>query len=108
MVNNIRDLETDRRAGKRTLAVRVGSEPARALYAVMVFGAYVLLLPTWLAGSFDAWILLPELTFPLGLRLTAVVSERSDGPSLNRALAQTGMLQLAFCVLLSAGVLLSG
>jgi len=75
---------------------------------VMVFGAYVLLLPTWLlAGSLNAWILLPVLTLPLGLRLTAVVSERSDGPSLNAALAQTGMLQLAFCVLLSAGLLLS-
>jgi 1,4-dihydroxy-2-naphthoate polyprenyltransferase len=108
MVNNIRDLETDRRAGKRTLAVRVGTSSARALYAVMVFGAYVLLLPTWLAGSLDVWILLPVLTLPLALRLTAVVSERSDGPSLNAALAQTGALQLAFCVLLSAGVLLSG
>jgi 1,4-dihydroxy-2-naphthoate octaprenyltransferase len=108
MVNNIRDLETDRRAGKRTLAVRVGTSSARALYAVMVFGAYVLLLPTWLAGSLDVWIVLPVLTLPLALRLTAVVSERSDGPSLNAALAQTGALQLAFCVLLSAGVLLSG
>jgi 1,4-dihydroxy-2-naphthoate polyprenyltransferase len=107
MVNNIRDLETDRRAGKRTLAVRVGTSSARALYAVMVFGAYVLLAPTWLAGSLDAWIVLPAPTRLLALRLTAVVSERSHGPSLNAALAQTGMLQLAFCVLLSAGVLLS-
>ena len=36
-----------------------------------------------------------------------VVRNRTDGPSLNQALAQTGMLQLAFCVLLSAGLLLS-
>jgi 1,4-dihydroxy-2-naphthoate polyprenyltransferase len=108
MVNNIRDLETDRRAGKRTLAVRLGSQTARALYSTMVFGAYVTLLPTWLAGSLDAWVLLPVLTLPLALRLAAVVSERTDGPALNAALARTGMLQLAFCVLLSAGVLLSG
>jgi 1,4-dihydroxy-2-naphthoate octaprenyltransferase len=107
MVNNIRDLETDRRAGKRTLAVRLGSSTARSLYAAMVFGAYVALLPTWLAGSLDAWVLLPVLTLPLALKLAAEVSERTDGPSLNAALARTGMLQLAFCVLLSMGVLLS-
>jgi 1,4-dihydroxy-2-naphthoate polyprenyltransferase len=108
MVNNVRDLETDRRAGKRTLAVRLGSESARTLYATMVFGAYVTLLPTWVSGSLDAWVLLPVLTLPLALKLAAEVSERTDGPSLNAALARTGLLQLAFCVLLSAGVLLSG
>ena len=108
MVNNVRDLETDRRAGKRTLAVRLGSHTARALYSTMVFGAYVTLLPTWLSGSLAAWVLLPVLTLPLALKNAAEVSERTDGPSLNAALARTGMLQLAFCVLLSAGVLLSG
>jgi 1,4-dihydroxy-2-naphthoate octaprenyltransferase len=108
MVNNVRDLETDRRAGKRTLAVRLGSHTARTLYSTMVFGAYVTLLPTWLSGSLAAWVLLPVLTLPLALKLAAEVSERTDGPSLNAALARTGMLQLAFCVLLSAGVLLSG
>jgi 1,4-dihydroxy-2-naphthoate polyprenyltransferase len=108
MVNNVRDLETDRRAGKRTLAVRLGSQTARTLYATMVFGAYVTLLPTWVSGSLDAWVLLPVLTLPLALKLAAEVSERTDGPSLNAALARTGLLQLAFCVLLSGGVLLSG
>jgi 1,4-dihydroxy-2-naphthoate polyprenyltransferase len=108
MVNNVRDLETDRRAGKRTLAVRLGPETARTLYSTMVFGAYITLLPTWVSGSLDAWVLLPVLTLPLALKLAAEVSERTDGPSLNAALARTGLLQLAFCVLLSAGVLLSG
>jgi 1,4-dihydroxy-2-naphthoate octaprenyltransferase len=108
MVNNIRDRETDARAGKRTLAVRLGAQRARALYAAMVFGAYVVLPVTWLAGKEEAWVLLPVLTLPLAFRLTGEVSRRTDGPSLNAALARTGLLQLAFCVLLSAGVLLSG
>jgi len=107
MVNNIRDRETDARAGKRTLAVRLGAQTARAMYALMVFGAYVLLPIAWIGGGLDVWVLLPVLTLPLALRLAALVSERTDGPSLNAALARTGMLQLAFCVLLSAGVLLS-
>src|SRR3954452_17208352 len=93
MVNNVRDLETDRRAGKRTLAVRLGSRPARNLYAGMVFGAYVTLLPTWVAGPLEAWVMLPLLTLPLAFKLTAEVSRRTDGPSLNAALARTGMLQ---------------
>jgi 1,4-dihydroxy-2-naphthoate octaprenyltransferase len=108
MVNNIRDRETDARAGKRTLAVRLGSDGARALYAAMVFGAYILLPLVWVTASLDAWVLLPALTFPLALRLTAEVSERTDGPSLNAALARTGLLQLAFCALLALGILLSG
>ena len=41
VVNNVRDLETDRRAGKRTLAVRLGRERTRALYAAMVCGAFL-------------------------------------------------------------------
>src|SRR4051794_18161675 len=105
VVNNVRDLETDRRAGKRTLAVRLGRERTRNLYATMLIVAY-----GWLAGTVDElswWILLPVLSLPLALRLAEVVRTRTDGLSLNRALAGTGMLQLLFCLLLSAGVLLS-
>jgi 1,4-dihydroxy-2-naphthoate polyprenyltransferase len=107
MVNNIRDRETDARAGKRTLAVRVGAQGARSLYAAMVFGAYFLLPVTWIAGALDGWIVLPAVTLPLAFLLTAEVSDRTDGPSLNAALARTGLLQLAFCTLLATGILLS-
>jgi 1,4-dihydroxy-2-naphthoate polyprenyltransferase len=107
MVNNVRDLETDRRAGKRTLAVRLGRARARILYAAMVLSAYLTVPLTWLAGSLSAWLLLALLTLPLAIPLIRTVAVRTDGPSLNRALARTGMLQLLFCALLSAGVLLS-
>ena len=52
-------------------------------------------------------MLLPWLTLPLGTALVRAVRNRADGPSLNAALARSGMLQLAFCILLSAGLLLS-
>jgi 1,4-dihydroxy-2-naphthoate octaprenyltransferase len=107
MVNNVRDIETDRRADKRTLAVRLGRRRARALFAVTVYGAYVLLLVTWVFGPLTAWVMLPWLTVPVGAEIVREVRNRVDGPSLNRALAQTGMLQLAFCMLLAAGVLIS-
>lgn len=107
VVNNVRDLETDRRAGKRTLAVRLGRARTRGLYAAMVYGAFVLAPVTWIFGPLDAWMLLPFLAVPLAAPVVRTVRIRTDGPTLNEALAQTGRLELLFCVLLSAGILLS-
>jgi 1,4-dihydroxy-2-naphthoate octaprenyltransferase len=107
MVNNIRDLETDRRAGKRTLAVRLGRERARRLYGIAVYVAFLLAPLPWVLGSLTAWLVLPWLALPLAVRLVRTVAGHSDGPTLNAALARTGMLQLLFCLLLSGGILLS-
>jgi 1,4-dihydroxy-2-naphthoate octaprenyltransferase len=108
VVNNVRDLETDRRAGKRTLAVRLGRVRTRILYAAMIVSAFLAAPLPWALGSMTAWLLLPWATAPLALRLATVVRRRADGPALNRALAGTGALQLLFCVLFSAGILASG
>ena len=62
---------------------------------------------TWAFGPLTAGVLLPWLTLPLAATVVRTVRNRSDGPSLNRALARAGILQLAFCVLLAAGLLLS-
>jgi 1,4-dihydroxy-2-naphthoate octaprenyltransferase len=105
--NIVRDVDTDKRAGKRTLAVRLGRERTRTVYAVMLYGAYIVAPLPWLFGPLGPWLLLAWLTLPLAVRLARLVRTHADGPTLNEALAQTGMLQLAFCVLLSAGVLAS-
>lgn len=106
-VNNIRDAPTDARAGKRTVAVRLGRDRARTLYALEVYVAFLVPPIVWLAGGADAWLLLVWLALPLAVPLVRTVRNHDDGPTLNAALARTGMLQLAFCVLLSAGLLLS-
>lgn len=108
LVNNIRDIDTDRRAGKRTLAVGLGRKRARLLYATLLLASYPIALIPWLAGALPAWLALPWLTIPLALGCVRSVSSRTDGPSLNAALARTGMLQLVFCVLLAAGILAGG
>jgi 1,4-dihydroxy-2-naphthoate polyprenyltransferase len=108
VVNNVRDLETDRRAGKRTLAVRLGRARTRKLYAAMILGAFLTAPLPWVLGSMSAWLLLPCATAPLALKLARVVRTRTDGPALNGALAGTGALQLVFCLLFSAGILASG
>jgi 1,4-dihydroxy-2-naphthoate polyprenyltransferase len=105
VVNNVRDIDTDRRAGKRTLAVRLGRPGARTLYSVMLLVAYAALAPV--AVALGPWVLLPLLTLPLAARLARTVRAHVDGPTLNAALARTGMLQLGFCLLLSAGILAS-
>ena len=107
VVNNVRDPESDRRAGKQTLAVRLGRPRTRTLYGLMVYGAFVTAPLPWVLGSLSAWLLLPLVLLPAGVALVRSVRAHSDGASLNTALGRTGLLQLAFCVLLSAGLLLS-
>jgi 1,4-dihydroxy-2-naphthoate octaprenyltransferase len=107
VVNNFRDIDTDRRTGKRTLAVRLGRERTRILFASMVYLAYLTTPVSWAFGALKPWVLLPWLTIPLAAQIVRLVRNRTDGASLNGALAQTGMLQLAFCTLLAAGLLLS-
>jgi 1,4-dihydroxy-2-naphthoate octaprenyltransferase len=107
VVNNVRDIETDRRAGKRTLAVRLGRERAVVVFWTMVFASYVPLPAIERQGDLDAWILLPLASVPLAYSLPRTLAAHRDGPSLNKLLADTGRLLAVFSVLLAAGLLLS-
>lgn len=107
VVNNVRDIESDRRAGKRTLAVRMGRGPTRILFVAMLVGAFVAGLVCWVAGPLTPWLALTLLAAPLAIAVTRVVLTHTDGPSLNDALARSGILALVYCLLLSAGVLAS-
>ena len=107
VVNNVRDLETDRRAGKRTLAVRLGRPRTRTIFGVMVYLAFVTAPLPWAFGALGPWLFVPWVLLPPAVMLVRQVRTHTDGPTHNRALARTGMLEVAFCVLLSAGLLLS-
>jgi 1,4-dihydroxy-2-naphthoate octaprenyltransferase len=107
VVNNVRDIETDRRAGKRTLAVRIGRERARRLYVGLIAGAYAVLLLTLAGDGGPWWALLGLLSAPLIGRPMRTVLTRTDGPSLNAALAATGALLGAFSLAVSTGLLLA-
>ena len=105
VVNNVRDRETDARVGKNTLAVRLGAERGRDLYTATLVVAYAAVLPIAIAHE-SGWVLLAWLSAPIALRMNAVVQRHHDGPTLNGALGGTAQLELVFCVLLSAGILL--
>jgi len=107
VVNNVRDVDTDRRAGKRTLAVQLGRSRARVLFAAMLVLAYVVAPAIPLLGGLTWWVALPLLSLGLVPSLYRTVATRTDGPALNGALAATGRLLAVYSLLLAAGVLLS-
>ena len=105
VVNNLRDRHTDERAGKRTLAVRMGAQGARREYLALVSIAYA--IPAGLAafgGAGLGW-LLPLLSSPLAVRRILAVHTQ-DGAALNTELAATAQLCAVFGALLCIGVLL--
>ncbi|HET8862363.1 MAG TPA: 1,4-dihydroxy-2-naphthoate polyprenyltransferase [Solirubrobacterales bacterium] len=108
VVNNVRDIETDRRAGKNTLAVRMGRHNAVILYRLLVLGAYVVLPIALVSGDASLLPLIAFLSLPMAIKPLRTMSNRTDGPSLNAALAGTGALLGAFSLLVSAGLLIAG
>ena len=94
-VNNLRDIETDRAAGKRTLAVRIGARATRREWALLVGFAYALPPVLWLAGLASPILLLPLLSAPLAWHLWRAVSSE-DGPALNGRLAETAQLGFVY------------
>jgi 1,4-dihydroxy-2-naphthoate octaprenyltransferase len=105
LANNIRDVDGDRAAGKRTLAVRLGVPRARALYAGCVADAFAIALVVALIAG--AWVVLALLALPLAARPVRLVLTRTDPPSLVAALVATARLELVFSVLLALGLALS-
>ena len=105
VVNNLRDVDTDTTAGKRTLAVRFGAGFARAEYLALVALAYAVPAGLWLAGAASAAVLLPWLTLPWALTLSRRVARESAG-ALNELLAATAQLELAFSTLFAVGLAL--
>ncbi|MGH9030921.1 MAG: 1,4-dihydroxy-2-naphthoate polyprenyltransferase [Acidimicrobiia bacterium] len=105
LANNIRDVDGDRAAGKRTLAVRLGAPQARVIYVACVGAAFAIVLVVALVSS--AWALLALLALPLAARPVRLVLTCTDPPSLVAALVATGRLELVFSLLLALGLVLS-
>ena len=111
--NNIRDIPTDTVAGKRTLAVRLGSRRARWLYRALVVGAYVVLVIGVLVGIADEdvgmpmWSLLALASWPVAIRPMEAVGS-AEGPDLIPVLVATSWLTLTFGATLGVGLWIAG
>jgi 1,4-dihydroxy-2-naphthoate octaprenyltransferase len=101
LANNVRDVDTDRVSGKRTVAVRLGAERARGLYVVCVAGA---ILAVVACGAFVPSALLALLALPLAVAPVRAMLTRHDPPGLIAALIGTVRLQLVLAVLLAIGL----
>jgi len=104
-VNNCRDIEGDRRVGKRTLAARFGLRFARIEIAALAAAPYLLGV-TWVAAGRPWAACLPLATLPLAIRLVRGVWNEPPSPRFNVFLAQTALLQLLFCALAAFGMVL--
>jgi 1,4-dihydroxy-2-naphthoate octaprenyltransferase len=106
VINNLRDVETDRVAGKHTLAVLLGATTVRGQYLLFTIVAYLMPLLLWLLAGASPFVLLSWLTLPLVVKLVRIVLAGTSGPPLNRVLKATGQLHLLFGILLALGLLL--
>lgn len=104
VVNNLRDIDTDRRAGKFTLAVRLGRTGTRVEYSILLGAAYLLCIPLWWRYGFSPLALLPWLTLPFAVRLLRQIW-RDEGRLLNKSLAGTAQLGLFFSLTLAIGLI---
>ena len=106
VVNNLRDIPTDRAAGKKTLAVRLGDGPTRLLYQGLIAAAFVAAIVAAFVWRLPAALVI--LAVPLGLRPVAMVRAGATGRELIGVLGATGQLQLGFGALFTIGLALGG
>jgi 1,4-dihydroxy-2-naphthoate octaprenyltransferase len=103
VVNNLRDIETDEKAGKFTLAVRLGDRATRWYYLLLVVVSYLVPLGLWWHEGGAPWVLLPLLSLPLALPL-AQRMRTQHGLALNGCLVGTARLEVVFGLLFALGL----
>jgi 1,4-dihydroxy-2-naphthoate octaprenyltransferase len=107
VANNVRDIDTDRDAGKRTLAVRLGRDRTRVLFATLVWGAFALIAVFAALELTPRWTALGLLALPLTIRPVRVVRKTEAGPALIGALRATARLHFVVGVLVGVGAAVS-
>jgi 1,4-dihydroxy-2-naphthoate octaprenyltransferase len=104
VVNNLRDRHTDVHANKRTLAVRFGGTFCRVEYTVLLLLSYVFVIQQYIQSNDSNYRLLPFLSLPLAILEVQAIWTK-EGADLNLHVGGTARLQLAFCILLSLGMI---
>jgi 1,4-dihydroxy-2-naphthoate octaprenyltransferase len=104
VVNNLRDADTDRATGKKTIPARFGRRAARIEYGALLAAAYAVPPALVAAGAAGPRALLPLATLPIAFLAARNVFTSSDGPLLNRTLSVTARLLFAYGILFSIGI----
>lgn len=106
VLNNLRDIETDAAAGKRTLATLIGRERTRILLLVLVGGAFAVPITAWASHLADETVLVTLLALPVASVSVYTAFASTSAPKLVRALKRMAMTELAYALLLTLGLLL--
>jgi len=104
VINNLRDIPTDREVGKRTLAVRLGDRRTRWFYSVLLMAAAVLVVVVALSGH--AWVVIGLAGFALAVAPVRSVLGGASGRGLIPVLGATGKVQLVVGLLTTVGMFL--
>lgn len=103
VANNVRDIDTDTEAGKRTMAVMFGRDRARMVYAMLLAGTFAVIALAAALSLTDCWTALALLASPLALPLIRIIRSTTEGPALIRVLEGTARLHLLVGIGLGAG-----
>ena len=106
VLNNLRDMETDRAAGKRTLATRIGRGPTLGLLVVLVGLAFAVPIVAFVTGMAAVTVMLVLLDIPIAAVPVRIAFAMTAPPALVRALKRMAMAELAYALLLALGLLL--
>ncbi|WP_433623185.1 1,4-dihydroxy-2-naphthoate polyprenyltransferase [Halomicrococcus sp. NG-SE-24] len=104
VVNNVRDIETDREAGKKTLAVLIGRQASRAEFVALLALSYLVPVFLWTTDAFGPAVLLPLVTLPYAALVSRTVLTEASGDALNPALERTGKLLATHSALFALGM----
>jgi 1,4-dihydroxy-2-naphthoate polyprenyltransferase len=105
VVNNYRDIEEDKAAGKITLAVIIGRKSTRVQYVLLLFISLLTPFILFYSYNFGYWIFLPYLTLPLVIKLINMMF-RLEGKQLNSTLELTAKFSALYGILFSAGLII--
>jgi len=107
VVNNIRDIVSDRRAGRRNIPVIYGRQGGEIEYLIMMGIAYLTPLALCLIMGWQPWILLTYLTLPAAVKTYKELRKTPDGKLLNIQLAKTAQLLFLYSLAMAVGFMLS-
>ena len=105
VINNLRDIPTDRAVGKKTLAVRLGDTRTRTMYGALIALAFVAAVAV--ATIWRPWTALAALAIPLAVAPVRRVRSGATGRDLIAVLGGTGRLQMAYGLLATIGLIIS-
>lgn len=103
LVNNIRDIDSDTEAGKRTLAVRLGKANSEKLYSLLLIVPLLIQAVLLVMSAETAGPLLPLLSLPWAIRLIKALPQ-CQAQAYNQQLAKTAQFLLMFALLLCIGM----